>query len=168
MRSLSLIPCIVLLFASTSSLAQVDGYFITDKVDVGGEIGFTYSDWDDSRSHGYNIGPRFNYHFLPRRPIVPFVGLSGGWRRRESEYESGFTWAKNTSDGWYLRARGGADFFVTKSVAIKLSLGYYRSEMDYEYRDAYQPMTVSMSKAVFEYWETRVGFGLFFDWHKKT
>jgi hypothetical protein len=105
------------------------GYFVSPRLDVGGRIDLHYRDDDDGWSHyGFGIGPDLNYHFLPDSPVVPFVGLGVGYSYSRLDHDLG----DRTTDGWYAEARGGADWFVTESVAIKLGLFYRHTDLEEE------------------------------------
>lgn len=106
------------------------GYFLTNRIDLGGILGMSYSRFDDGKSYGWSLGPAANYHFRPKQSVVPFIGGGAGAFYQKSEIESfGFS-SEAEAHGWFAEARGGADFFLNRNVALKLQLVYTRRQED--------------------------------------
>ena len=103
-------------------------YFVTPRVDVGGNVAVSYRDGDIFDSFGTSVGPIVNVHFRPSRRIVPLVGVSFGYTYQRS----GFDQITLTARGWYGEVRGGSDFFVSRSVAVRFTLNYFHEEIDRE------------------------------------
>ena len=133
------------------------GFFISDRVDIGGRFGAGYSDYDDGHGYSFTLGPAADYHFRPASDIVPFVGGGAGYFRRESEYSGGA--ATSTTTGWYAEVGGGADFFLNSFVSIKLLMQYNHSDGDVKYRDLIVEQDVSSET---DNVSMIVGFAFFF------
>jgi len=114
------------------SLRSRIGYFVSKRFDVGGVVGFDYSEIDEGSSYRVSLGPAANYHFRPQARTVPFIGGAFGALYHTLDLESAGYGAKTTADGWFAEARGGADFFLSRAVAIKLQCVYRRRREDSE------------------------------------
>lgn len=109
------------------SISAGAGFFLTPHVDVGGEIGASYFDYDEGGDrYDLWLRPGFRYHFRPETKIVPFAGGGFGVIRDKSDYEVG----DSTQDGWSADASGGADFFLNDFVSIKLTLRYRHVDLE--------------------------------------
>jgi len=133
------------------------GIFISDRVDVGGQFGAGYSDFDGGHRYNLSLGPAANYHFRPRSDIVPFVGAGFGYIRSESEHNLGDSTTSTT--GWFAEVQGGADFFLNPFVSIKLLMRYSRAEGDSESTSSFSSQTASTET---EGVSTIVGLAFFF------
>lgn len=133
------------------------GFFISGRVDVGGQFGAGYSDFDNGHSYSFSLVPTANYHFRPRSDIVPFVGAGVGYMRRESE--SDLDASTSITTGWYAQVQGGADFFLNRFVSIKLLMRYDRTDGDLKSTGSFGSRSISAeSEAV----STVVGLAFFF------
>jgi opacity protein-like surface antigen len=67
----------------TLSLAGGLGYFVTDNLEVGGEVGVNWlkeKDEDgDYKTTAYSLGASAKYHFMPKNQCVPYVGAQIGY-----------------------------------------------------------------------------------------
>ena len=153
------------------------GYFVSRRVDVGGIIGASYSDFDSEWDSGFgsdfeggdsytvSIGPAVNFHFRPDTDIVPFIGAAAGITDGESNSSGSAGERIETYDGWFAEARGGADFFLTPHVAIKLQLRYRRQETEQVLHQQFQGGALTWNSSTDDV-ATLVGFAIFLDTKK--
>ena len=103
--------------------------------------------------------------YRPDTDIVPFIGAAAGIIRGESNSPGLGGEREDTFDGWFAEAHGGADFFLTPHVAIKLQLRYRREDTDYEFNQPFQQVPQTWNTSVDDV-ATLVGFAIFLDTKK--
>lgn len=117
---------------------------VTDKIGVGGLVGYTSSKWDQSTVWGigsqYNyewnfsyliIGARGAYHFVENDKWDAYAGLmlgynvaSAKWKTNDPNWKEGALWVEPKVGGVAFGAFGGARYAFSQSSAVFAELGY--------------------------------------------
>jgi hypothetical protein len=105
--------------ASTSAFHA--GYFVTDKVSVGGAYLLTSSrttvNGVSTTNSAYNITGQARYHFnyTPEQVPVPYVGAQAGYYDQQSS---------SGGDGYTYGALGGLKIFMNEYASLNMELNY--------------------------------------------
>jgi len=99
------------------------GWFIRDRLAVGGNLSFYVSDTENSTSFNLSFGPFARYYFGNARTKV-FVHGGFGLSTDTYTYNYNGNKEKNTDTDLYLDLRGGVAFFITDQVALEAALVY--------------------------------------------
>lgn len=95
------------------------GYFITDPLEVGGQLQLSYSDNDGGDYMPYSLRGFVKYHFFPNPFTIPYVGGALAFSNPDAQGE-------HAQLG--LNVNGGVNIFLTETVAIspELDLDLYQ------------------------------------------
>lgn len=95
------------------------GYFVIDNLELAAAIAFISDDYEK----GYHPAVGAQYNFDLGSKFVPFVGMNVGW---------GIWDYKNVEDtnGFVYGIEAGLKYFITKNLALNLSVDYDRSTGD--------------------------------------
>lgn len=99
------------------------GYFVTDRIEIGGELGIGVLAADDSSSFTFYIGP-FGRYVVPLTDDIDFWGEAklGFLHKRDSVSVGRSTFTTNTPE-FRVGASAGVDYVITSSVAVYAGLG---------------------------------------------
>jgi hypothetical protein len=105
---------------TTYNLSPNIGYFVSDKCALGARLAFSNDapgNFVGANNHSSSLGPFFRYYFLPKDQKVNLLG--------DAAYI--YSWAGNLkSNGFDIKA--GPAFFVSPSVALEFTVGYFHSK----------------------------------------
>lgn len=106
----------------TIALGVGYGYFIIDGLEVGADVAGSYEDLGDNskvKTFGGDIFAQYNFKI--DAPVVPFVGVAGGFRYMKVEVRD----FENDDDTAFVgEGQLGVKYFVADNVAIAL-YGFY-------------------------------------------
>jgi hypothetical protein len=55
------------------------GYFVSPNIEINGDLGVHYIDYDNRSTTSYGVGAGCWYHFLPNAKWVPYAGAGVSW-----------------------------------------------------------------------------------------
>lgn len=127
------------------------GYFLTDKVQLGGTVlymGTNSKDGGEDSLHIWGLDLVGKYHFYSKgQSVVPYMGIQAGILNigfKGDEYD-------DSSTSFSYGAMGGLKYFITENTSFNTELNYRRYKMDFE-----------DSKATINNLSLLIGFSVYF------
>lgn len=97
------------------------GYFVINNLVIGLDPGISNSEYDNSTSKRFTVGPMGRYYFGITN-IKPFIGTHLGWiNQNDFNKDDNFT---TNYHGSYIGINGGVAFLLTKNIALEAALDY--------------------------------------------
>jgi opacity protein-like surface antigen len=93
------------------------GVFVTESVEVTGRTMYLKAEIEDLDVDALMLGIGVDYHFMPRSPIVPYVGAAVSWVRGSADF-------LGDDDDWAWEAHVGLKQRVTQNVDVKYQAAY--------------------------------------------
>lgn len=112
------------------------GWFVTDNLVVGGQLGYINAkmDVDDSdlKATAWMIGPYVQWHFMPKQKWTPFVGFAYNQLHAKGE-RNGDESDNLLKNRWELQA--GIKYYPVKNVGITAGVSYGKIKMNEDLTD---------------------------------
>lgn len=113
---------------STLSITPSVGYFVTNGLAIGLDLGFTSAtskeDGDKSTTSTFSIIPSATYYFKGAGQVLPYLGAGVGYSSINNKYNSGTYSQDSDTSGLAWKVKGGIVYMITPTVGIDLGVGY--------------------------------------------
>ncbi|TAK34344.1 MAG: hypothetical protein EPO28_16225 [Saprospiraceae bacterium] len=113
------------------TLSPTFGYFVADKIVLGGQLGFGYSKSGDFSVSSFSLTPFARYYFGPEGTLKFFIQGEGGFLT--SKFKGGFS--DESLSGAIFGGGPGIAIFLNDHVAIEGILKYSKSTGDFDTSD---------------------------------
>lgn len=118
--------------ATNLSIQPSIHYFVANRIALGGELGYSYTDFENGSANSWRVGPAARLYFgSPTSEILPYLGTAVLFGSGTAKTETPVSNETNASL-WGIQGIAGLTFMISPNVGISGEAFLQREESTFE------------------------------------